>query len=164
MCNPTMSIKKQKRIFKSIFHILKPDGIFYLGIQNKLSLAFLARYKAVLPYTHLRLGNTNTSSGNVLQSIIFKIKYYKAHPLCYWRYANLLTKLGFNDVSAYGAPQNLNSPCVISLQNNIYNYYCQNVSSPRKVLKRNLNRFFNILRISKFFCHSHILIARKPSA
>jgi len=163
MRNLRMSVKDQQKIFKTIFDILRPDGIFCLGIENKISPSFFSESKAFLANTHLRLRNSNSFWGSILQFIL-AIKYCQGHLSFYWRYMKFLRKIGFKDASVYGAPRSLNSPCVISLQKYIYGYFSQSLNPQRRGFKKLLNKLFNTLGVEKFFCHSYILIVRKHEA
>ncbi len=154
--NLNLPKKNQRIIFKNIFNLLEPGGIFYLAIENKYSPSFWAKNKASLFNKHRKSKNINNIFDKYLQLIHIK-QTSLSHLLSCSGYINLMKEIGITDNFIYGAPVSLNDPCVLSLEKSVYNYYCQYLDSPRKTKKKLVIRLLNVLGANKFFCNSYIL-------
>lgn len=152
--------EKQERIFQDIIRLLKPDGIIYLAIENKLSPAFWAKSSGSLPSKLNRLKYGKNTISNALQ-LIRSTKNQQRKLLLFKTYLNLMKKFGFKKVLLYAAPHGFNDPCILSLEKTVYNYYSRNLDSPRKSRKQFLIRLLNIFGANKFFSYSYVLVGRK---
>lgn len=161
LTNLNLPKKNQKIIFQNIFGLLSSDGILYLGIENKLSPSYFAENKISLINKYDKCGSTNNIFNKFLHSIFIVMKYHQTYLLLPRSYLNLLRKIGFKEVFLYGAPRGFNYPCILSSEKNVFKYYCTNLDSPRKAIKRFLIRLLNMIGSNKYFCYSHILTGRK---
>jgi SAM-dependent methyltransferase len=119
----------QTQALENVYRLLRPDGYFYLGIENRYCLGYFAGYPdphCGLPWVPIlprRLANWYARR--------------KGHPQGYRNYLyssagyrRLLRSVGFSRIEIYLALPTYNEPrFLIPLRDNVFDYYRRNFTA-----------------------------------
>ena len=152
----------QRRALDNMFRLLRPGGVLYIGIENRLCPEFLAGYldpHCRMPYVTI-----------LPRSLAHWIARLKGRPNGYRNYLyssrgyrKLLERAGFATVDCYIALPSYNHPrMLIPMINNVFAYYSRNFNPIRSSLLRRL--IYNCLLktgLLKYLQDSFAIVARK---
>src|SRR5690606_19408659 len=96
--------KMQSNFLNEVFRILKPHGLLYIGIENRLSY----QYFLGMPEEHIRLKYIALLPRIIanIYSGIYLHKMYRNYTYTYWGYRKLLKSCGFQGIRFYGMKPN----------------------------------------------------------
>jgi len=146
---------------KNAFRVLKPGGILYLGIENRMLMQYFFGKKdphGGLPFV--------TILPRVLADIYSKIKTgepYRNYIYSSNGYEKLLRACGFSRVKIYGAFPSYNDPRdIVPLKQNIYKFYIKYIGLPPITWKRKMfTKVVLGLGLIKFFGYAYIIFGAK---
>jgi len=99
--------KTHINVLKYVRNLLRPRGLFYLGIENRYYLKYLLGYK---PHKEMRFSNVLPRSlSKYLSKKLMKSEFRK-YIYSYNEYLNLLKEAGFNDLEFFTALPNYKFP------------------------------------------------------
>jgi SAM-dependent methyltransferase len=152
----------QKQALQNVYNLVRPDGYFYLGIENRFSLGYFAGYPdphCGLPWvTILPRPLADWYARRKGQTEGYRQYLYSSSG-----YRKLLESVGFNRIQIYLALPTYNHPrFLIPLEDNTFDYYHQTFGSGQTQSRR--NRLGNLLRKAGLLKHceySFAILARK---
>jgi SAM-dependent methyltransferase len=151
----------QECALKKILGLLRPGGYLYLGIENRLGIAYLT-------------GRPDRNCGLPFITVLpRRLAHWYARSKGYTGYRNylhssrgyrkLLNNVGFTHLELYLAVPSYSQPrFLIPLDSNIFYYYSRSFNSAQPSLFRKwAHRILLNLRLLQYFEHSFVILARK---
>jgi SAM-dependent methyltransferase len=152
----------QKRALENVFKLVRPDGYFYLGIENRYSLGYFAGYPdphCGLPWVPI----LPRALANWYARRKGQPEGYRQYLYSSGGYRKLLESVGFNRIEIYLALPTYNDPrFLIPLEDNIFDYYRETFNGggkqSRKRIALDLARRMGLLKHCEY---SFAILARK---
>jgi len=89
----------QENLLKEAYRVLRPGGILYLGIENRLGYEFLLGHRD--PHTGLRWVNVLPRSVANLYSKLVRGEEFREYTQSYWGLKRMFRKAGFSKIDFY---------------------------------------------------------------
>ncbi|MCK4352502.1 class I SAM-dependent methyltransferase [candidate division WOR-3 bacterium] len=148
----------QKSALKEIRRVLKPDGVLYIGIENRYAISYFfgnpdhsgLPFASVLPK---RLAN--------FYSRIVKKEPYRTYIYSYKGYKQLLSEAGYSDVEIYLLAPSYQFPLyIVPLNKRPFYYYTNYIQHQTNLFKLLVKKAFFALGAENAFCHDFGIIAK----
>jgi SAM-dependent methyltransferase len=152
----------QKQALRNVYRLLRPDGYFYLGIENRYSLGYFVGYPdphcglpwvTVLPRRCAHWYARRRGHAEGYRNYLYSSRGYQ----------RLLESVGFNRIEIYVALPSYNHPrFLIPLADHVFNYYARNFTGVRQGWKRRFGlEAIRKLGLLKHCEYSFVILARK---
>ncbi len=151
----------QMAALRNILRVLKPGGILYLGVENRI----LAHYFFGKKDPHCQSAFV-TILPRFLANIYSRIatgEPYRSYLYSSEGYNKLLRASGFSNVKIYGAFPGYNDPReIVPLDKNIYNFYLKYIGPPPITWRRQLfTKTVLSLGLIKYYGYAYIIFGSK---
>lgn len=151
----------QECALRKVFHLLRPGGYLYLGIENRLGLGYFAGY----PDPHCGLPLVTVLPRRLAHWYARRKGQsgYRNYLYSSRGYRKLLQKAGFTRFEFYLAAPSYNHPrFLIPLKGNIFSYYSRNFNSvhPSR-LRKIAHEILVKLQLLQHFEYSFVILAQK---
>jgi len=152
----------QKKALENVHNLIRPDGYFYLGIENRFNLGYFAGY----PDPHCGLPWVTIMPRPMADWYARRkgqADGYRQYLYSSAGYRKLLESAGFNRIEIYLALPTYNHPrFLIPLEDNVFDYYQQSFASGQvKSRKRKVLDLIRGTGLLKHCEYSFAIVARK---
>jgi SAM-dependent methyltransferase len=152
----------QKRALENVYNLVRPDGYFYLGIENRFRLGYFVGYPdphCGLPWvTVLPRPLADWYARRKGQADGYRNYLYSSGG-----YRKLLESVGFNRIQIYLALPTYNHPrFLVPLEDNLFDYYHQTFGS--RQMRTGRQKVLDLVRKAGLLKHceySFAVLARK---
>jgi len=155
----------QKNVLHDIFRLLKPDGILYLAIENRMSALYFLGFKD--PHSGLRFITLMPRKIANFYSLLMKDAEYRTYIYSRFGYQKMLKEAGFKDMRFFlPLPSYRNFKAIVPAGNRKVARYCITHiwNLKRLPLLKKILPFFKLLPVGlllDYFAPDYSIIARK---
>ncbi len=154
----------QKRVLSDIMRILKPGGVLYVGIENRLSYTnFIGKFDPHVNLVFIALMPRFLAN---LYSKAFTGKKYKTYIYSHKGYKKLFRESGYSNIDIYNVLPDYNLPVyLIPMKGDIpYEYLVKMTNDQSSLLPKAAKRVIALLAkagLAKYFLPAYVILAKK---
>ena len=157
--------KVQKMVLHNIYNLLKPEGILYLAIENRIAFIYILGLKD--PHSGLRF---TTLMPRRIADVYARLKHkggYKTYIYSKWGYETMLKQAGFKETTFFlPLPSYRNFKVIVPVGNRKVTQYCATHiwNMKRLILLRSISpliKFFPFSFLLDYFAPDYSIVAKK---